>query len=59
MPCSDGGPPPSTYNNTEKLSKELEQIEVLLCSACRALANENFDFDINPQLSQWWDQHLK
>jgi len=31
----------------------------LLCSACRALARMNYDFDENPALSQWWDEHKK
>lgn len=35
------------------------ELEPLLCSACRALEGFGFDFDLNPALSVWWDKHKK
>lgn len=39
--------------------KEAEKWEALLCSACRSLEHVEFDFDVNPELSRWWDSHKK
>jgi hypothetical protein len=32
---------------------------VLLCSACRVLERMDYDFEENPALSIWWDEHKK
>lgn len=32
---------------------------VLLCSACRSLERMGYDFEENPALSIWWDNHKK
>lgn len=31
----------------------------LLCSACRVLERLGYDFEENPALSLWWDDHKK
>jgi hypothetical protein len=58
MPCFDGGPDNNRelYANREEENKKLES---LLCSACRALDKYEFDFDLNPRLSEWWARHKK
>ena len=56
MPCSDGGP---CYSNDPSLERKLSELDALLCSACRVLARSNYDFDENPTLSEWWDEHKK
>lgn len=37
--------------------KGREEMEPLLCSACRALENADYDFGLNPALDQWWHKH--
>lgn len=53
MPCSDGGP------SREEIGRENFRYEILLCSACSALENFNFNFALNPELDEWWDKHKK
>ena len=58
MSCQ-GGP---SYNESlteeyDKLRNDLASKEALICSACRALEEFGFDFDLNPELSVWWDKH--
>lgn len=58
MPCSDGGG--WLYGPSEaELAKarEIARMEPMLCSACRTLERLGFDFDENPELSEWWDKH--
>ena len=31
----------------------------LLCASCKVLTRYDYDFDENPALSQWWDEHEK
>jgi len=60
MPCSDGGQ--SEYQSridAENRAKELEVMKEMLCSSCRVLEREGYDFDENPLLSKWWDNHKK
>ena len=38
---------------------ELERVRILLCSACRALRDKEYDFGLNPALDKWWDEHKK
>lgn len=57
MPCSDGGvpyPPSPDEIAREKFAKRAPS---LLCSACRALERFGYDFDENPELSEWWAKH--
>lgn len=59
MPCSDGGapyPPSPAEIATANFAKRAPG---LLCSACRALDRLGFDFDENPELSDWWAKHKK
>ncbi len=54
MPCRDLG-----FEQTEEAYRAINtpQYEVLLCSACRALANLNYDFGLNPELDRFWHKH--
>jgi hypothetical protein len=54
VPCTDGGPSPR-----DTIREENSRLDVLLCSACRALERLGYDFDENPELSRWWDQHKR
>lgn len=58
MPCY-GGPDEDDSSCLNETRKELGETEALLCSACRELESQNYDFDKNPQLSRWWDKHKK
>jgi hypothetical protein len=57
MPCGDN------RLNREQDYKDLQSLyhdmKKLLCSACRALERDNFDFAINPPLDKWWNNHKK
>ncbi len=57
MPCSDGGVPypPSKEELAERAF--IKRGPGLLCSACRALDSFGYDFDLNPELSDWWAKH--
>lgn len=61
MPCSDGGWPSPSRTEVENTSlrSENQQLEEMLCSACRVLEKNQFEFDLNPLLSRWWDHHKK
>lgn len=59
MPCNDGGipyPPTKEEIAREQFNKRAPS---MLCSACRALDLLGYDFDLNPELSEWWDKHKK
>ena len=43
----------------QKARKSMSKLESLLCSTCRVLEEQKFDFDKNPELSQWWANHKK
>lgn len=59
MPCTDGGVPyPPTPEEIAR-KKFAKRAEPMLCSACRALERLGYDFDENPELSEWWDKHKK
>ncbi len=57
MPCSDGGIPypPSKEELAERAF--IKRAPGMLCSACRALEQFGYDFDLNPELSDWWAKH--
>ncbi len=57
MPCSDG----LAYERDiqESVSRDNKKLASLLCSTCRALEKEDYDFDLNPRLSEWWAEHKK
>jgi len=59
MPCTDGGVPYPPSEAEVKHAKFMKRAEPMLCSACRALEQLGFDFDTNPELSEWWDKHKK
>lgn len=42
-----------------KLKGEVEALKGLLCGASRVLERYNYDFDENPELSEWWQKHKK
>ena len=46
-------------HDNEIRKDEAAKWEALLCSACRSLEHVEFDFDVNPELSRWWDKHKK
>lgn len=58
MPCSDNW---DTCPRSEdsSLRKENNELNEMLCSTCRVLEKDGFDFDTNPLLSRWWDNHKK
>lgn len=57
MPCRcDDGP---SFDETPRLKNQIDRLEEMLCSTCRVLEEQKFDFDKNPQLSKWWDKHKK
>jgi hypothetical protein len=62
MPCQGPGPEYEIREyrkQKESVQKKLDKTSVMLCSACRALQRLKYDFDENPELSVWWDKHLK
>lgn len=64
MPCRDDRdscvPDNSKELKTiENLKKIINMQDTMLCSACRQLESSNYDFDLNPRLSEWWDEHKK
>lgn len=62
MPCI-GGPSwdqeQAEAKREAKLKEQQSRMEPMLCSACRALERLGYDFDENPELSEWWDKHKK
>jgi len=59
MPCNDGGWPLSDYSTDSRTIRENNELTEMLCSTCRVLETQGFDFDLNPLLSRWWDAHKK
>jgi hypothetical protein len=59
MPCRVDDYPSGPTPAEVKADRELKRTQPLLCSACRALARLGYDFDENPELSEWWDKHVK
>lgn len=64
MPCydardHDGSGEREARQETRDCKKEVARLESMLCSACRSLEVADFDFDVNPMLSEWWDKHKK
>ena len=57
MPCSDGGVPYPPSPAEIAAAREAKRTPSLLCSACRSLERLGYDFDENPELSEWWDKH--
>ena len=63
MPCSDGGPSytrneiETARESTTRAKGRIDELEAMLCSACRVLTRFEYDFDENPALSVWWDKH--
>ena len=56
MPCNGGGNSIAVdYTDYETIKK----LSSLLCSACRVLDKTQYDFDENPALSEWWEDHKK
>ena len=58
MPCI-GGP---SWEDTQREQREAaaqKRMEPMLCSAGRTLERLGYDFEENPELSQWWDKHKK
>jgi hypothetical protein len=59
MPCTDGGVPYPPTKEELAHNRFIKRAEPMLCSACRALERLGYDFDENPELSEWWDAHKK
>lgn len=59
MPCSDGGIPYPPSREEIIARNFAKRAEPMLCSACRVLERLGYDFDENPELSEWWDAHKK
>lgn len=53
MPCSEGMP----SDNSEYI--KIKKLTAILCSDCRVLTRLKYDFDENPMLSEWWEEHKK
>lgn len=51
MPCRTGD------DDCYTSSRERELLESLLCSACRALRDREYDFALTPRLDEWWAAH--
>lgn len=41
----------------DAVNKATAPLEAMLCSACRELESNGYDFDKNPALSVWWHKH--
>jgi len=54
MPCYD-----SRVGDSVEVMVDNPRMVTMLCSACRALEKQGFDFDLNPRLSEWWSEHKK
>lgn len=51
---------PNEIRNPERKEQEIaSDMAAMLCSACRVLERIGYDFDENPMLSRWWDDHKK
>lgn len=59
MPCSDGGVPYGPTPSELAAMEFARRAPGMLCSACRALEQFGFDFDLNPELSDWWAKHKR
>lgn len=59
MPCSDGGVPYPPSKEEREAAKFAQRAPGMLCSAARALERLGYDFDENPELSDWWAKHKK
>ena len=58
MPCSDSGGPAHDERSRDRLQHANNRLTVLLCAACRVLVRQGqYDFDENPELSEWWARH--
>ncbi len=57
MPCYDSRNDTSYIRNECRI--EEEKLNSLLCSACRVLERNKYDFEENPRLSEWWSEHKK
>jgi len=52
MPCRTD--PPDYYYQDKK---KIEDLKVLLCSACSSLETYSHNFALNPSLDEWWHEH--
>lgn len=62
MPCTYEETPAeraaARRTHDEQVAKRVrDELDPLLCSACRSLEGFNFNFDLNPALSVWWAKH--
>lgn len=57
MPCIDDGWSRGTSAAELEEARKKARMEPMLCSACRTLDRLGFNFDENPELSKWWDNH--
>lgn len=59
MPCYDGQPSREEIENSQLRieNARLRRENALLCATCRVLARLGYDFDENPELSEWWERH--
>lgn len=60
MPCTDYGRDAYEAKQNRKVDlQEIDDLTAMLCSASKTLEDFNYDFDKNPLLSKWWDNHKK
>lgn len=59
MPCRCDGYEPDPRDLLRNATKREDALTEMLCSTCRHLESQGYDFDLNPQLSKWWDSHKK
>lgn len=59
MPCTYCGTSSQSSDRTASFEnkQKIKRLESLLCSASRVLEKFKYDFDENPLLSEWWDNH--
>lgn len=58
MPCQD--PDYGLINkNVEQLYSKLRKAQSELTIICHELEKTGYDFELNPQLSRWWDDRKK
>jgi len=43
----------------KRLVRKNDNLSALLCSTCRELESQEYDFGKNPELDRWWDKHKK
>lgn len=63
MPCSDSGPSYEEVQRSQRATlaeqHRVQRLDVMLCAVCRSLEQLGFDFETNPELSEFWAKHKR